>query len=167
MEDSKLKKIRAAAAAIFICAAAAGPLRSELGSGFSVSAPQLTGTGSAVSETPETIQSAEEIPLDPADEAAGDIREEPSAASAEPRAPEPALQETERRIDINSATQAELETLSGIGPARAKAIIEYRKRYGGFVTPEEITEVKGIGEGIYSRIKDDIYVSTGQTGQDQ
>ncbi len=165
MEDSKLKKIRAAAAALFICAAAAGPLRSELGSGLSVSAGK--GSEAAVSEMRETASGAAEIPPGLADEAAGDSREEPSSGPAEPRAPEPALQEPERRIDLNSATQAELETLSGIGPARAKAIIEYRKRYGGFVTPEEITEVKGIGEGIYSRIKDDIYVSTGQTGQDQ
>ena len=70
-------------------------------------------------------------------------------------------------IDLNTATQAELETLSGIGPAKARAIIDYRNRYGGFVSPEEITEVKGIGEGIYGRIKDYIYVSTGETRQDQ
>ena len=161
MEDSKLKKIRAAAAAIFICAAAAGPLRSELGSGLSVSAGK--GSEAAVSEMREAASGAAELPQVPANGTAETGSEEHPGGSAE----EQEIPGSERRIDLNSATQAELETLSGIGPARAKAIIEYRNRYGGFVTPEEITEVKGIGEGIYRRIKDDIYVSTEQAGQDK
>lgn len=62
-------------------------------------------------------------------------------------------------IDINSAGPEELQTLKGIGPAKAKAIIDYRKRYGGFTCIEEITEVKGIGEKTFEKLKDMICVS--------
>ena len=57
-------------------------------------------------------------------------------------------------ININTAGQAELESLPGIGPVKAKAIIEYRKAYKGFVAPEEIMEVRGIGKATYQKIKD-------------
>ncbi|MBQ5436131.1 MAG: helix-hairpin-helix domain-containing protein, partial [Firmicutes bacterium] len=61
-------------------------------------------------------------------------------------------------IDLNSADRSELETLKGIGPAKASAILEYRRMYGGFVCKEEIMEVKGIGQATYDKIKDKIYV---------
>ncbi len=61
-------------------------------------------------------------------------------------------------ININTAGLEELQTLKGIGPAKAQAIIDYRDKYGGFVSPEEITEVKGIGEGTYQKIKDAICI---------
>ena len=109
MEDSKLKKIRAAAAAIFICAAAAGPLRSELGSGLSVSAGK--GSGAAVSEMREAASGAAELPQVPANGTAETGSEEPPGGSAE----EQEIPGSERRIDLNSATQAELETLSKKG----------------------------------------------------
>lgn len=62
-------------------------------------------------------------------------------------------------IDLNSATQEELETLPGIGPAKARAILEYRRQYGGFVSAEEIMEVRGIGQATYDKIKDRITVN--------
>ena len=49
-------------------------------------------------------------------------------------------------------------TLSWIGEARAQAISAYREEQGGFASPEQIMEVSGIGEGIYSRIEDQIAV---------
>ena len=61
-------------------------------------------------------------------------------------------------IDLNSATQEELESLPGIGPVKAKAILEYRIVYGRFVTSEEIMEVHGIGQATYDKIKDRITV---------
>ena len=61
-------------------------------------------------------------------------------------------------IDINHASQEELMALPGIGEVKAKAIIEYRDAYGGFVSKEEIMEVKGIGQATYDRIKDLITV---------
>ncbi len=61
-------------------------------------------------------------------------------------------------INLNTASAEELCTLYGIGEARAKAIVEYRENNGGFISTEEIMRVKGIGEGIYSKIKEYIYV---------
>lgn len=59
------------------------------------------------------------------------------------------------KISINSAIQEELQTLSGIGPSIASRIIEYRKN-NTFQTLEQIKEVKGIGDGLFNKIKDDI-----------
>ena len=59
------------------------------------------------------------------------------------------------KISINSATQEGLQTLSGIGPSIASRIIEYRKN-NTFQTLEQIKEVKGIGDGLFNKIKDDI-----------
>ena len=63
-----------------------------------------------------------------------------------------------RKININTATESELDTLSGVGPATAKAIIQYRNQVGAFSSIEEIKEVKGIGDAKYSSIKDSITV---------
>lgn len=58
-------------------------------------------------------------------------------------------------VSINSASQEELETLPGIGPAIAKRIIEYRKNQS-FQTLEQVKEVKGIGEALFEKIKEQI-----------
>ena len=63
-----------------------------------------------------------------------------------------------KKININTASSEELQTLYRIGPATAKKIIEYRQTYGDFVAIEEIKEVKGIGEAIFNSIKDQISV---------
>jgi competence protein ComEA len=65
---------------------------------------------------------------------------------------------TTELININTASQSELEILPGIGPTTAQKIIEYREQNGEFVTIEEIINVSGIGPGIYDRIKDLITV---------
>lgn len=67
-------------------------------------------------------------------------------------------QEAESKVNINTANEQELMTLNGIGEARAKAIIAYREEQGSFENPEQLMEVSGIGEGIYSRIEDQIAV---------
>ena len=61
-------------------------------------------------------------------------------------------------ININTASQAELETLPGIGPTTAQKIIQYREQNGPFVSTEAIVNVSGIGPGTYERIKDLITV---------
>ena len=61
-------------------------------------------------------------------------------------------------ININTASQAELETLPGIGPSTAQKIIQYREQNGPFVSPQDIINVPGIGPGTYERIKDLITV---------
>lgn len=62
------------------------------------------------------------------------------------------------KININTATSEQLQTLSGIGEARAVAIIEYRNTYGAFSSIEDIINVNGIGEKTYEKIKDYITV---------
>jgi competence protein ComEA len=64
------------------------------------------------------------------------------------------------RINLNTATQAELENLPRIGPAIAQRIIEYRQQYGPFSAIDEIRAVEGIGEGIFAEIKDLITVES-------
>ncbi|MFQ6041430.1 MAG: helix-hairpin-helix domain-containing protein [Candidatus Poribacteria bacterium] len=57
------------------------------------------------------------------------------------------------KINLNTATVEELESLPGIGPVMAKRIIEYRNIHGPFYNIEEIKEIKGIGEKTYEKIK--------------
>lgn len=61
-------------------------------------------------------------------------------------------------ININSATLEQLMTLDGIGESKAKAIIEYRETNGPFSKIEDITNVSGIGENVYQKIKDRLTV---------
>jgi len=60
-------------------------------------------------------------------------------------------------VNINTASQAQLETLKGIGPTYAARIIAYRGEHA-FVSIEEIQEVKGIGPATFAAIKDSISV---------
>jgi len=62
-------------------------------------------------------------------------------------------------ININRATAEELMTLSGIGSARADAIIRHREARGGFNNIEEIKNVSGIGDSIFGNIRDRITVN--------
>lgn len=58
------------------------------------------------------------------------------------------------KVSINRADETELDTLPGIGPALAKAIVEYREENGGFSSLEELMEVPGIGEKKFAELKD-------------
>ena len=60
---------------------------------------------------------------------------------------------TQGKININTATEEELDTLPGIGPSTASKIIDYRKENGKFKSVEEIKEVSGIGDAKYEKIK--------------
>jgi len=60
----------------------------------------------------------------------------------------------EGKIDINTATEAELATLPGIGNGIAKRIIEYREENIGFKSVDELIMVNGIGRKKYEKIKD-------------
>lgn len=62
------------------------------------------------------------------------------------------------KININTATREELMTLKGIGGTRADAIIDYREKNGPFKTIEQIMEITGIKEGIFSKICEGICV---------
>lgn len=62
------------------------------------------------------------------------------------------------KVNINKASQEELEKISGIGPSTALKIINYRKENGKFTSKEDIKNVPGIGDIKYENIKDYIYV---------
>lgn len=62
------------------------------------------------------------------------------------------------RVNLNTAGEAELTALTGIGEAKARAIIAYRQAQGPFRAVEEIMNVEGIKEGTFSKIKDQITV---------
>lgn len=56
-------------------------------------------------------------------------------------------------VNINSASSEELQSLPGIGPAKAEAIIIYREEQGNFEKPEDLMNVSGIGEKSFEKIK--------------
>jgi competence protein ComEA len=62
------------------------------------------------------------------------------------------------KININTATVEQLETLNGIGPATAKAIVEYREANGQFKSVYELTNVKGIGEKKIAKWSDSLVI---------
>lgn len=61
-------------------------------------------------------------------------------------------------VDINSADEAALSSLNGLGPAKAAAIVQYRKEHGKFKTVDELTNVKGIGPKIVEKLKGQVEV---------
>lgn len=69
--------------------------------------------------------------------------------------------ENDGKVNLNTASEEELKTLSGIGDTRAERILEYRETNGGFGTIEELMKVEGIKEGVFDKIKDRITVNTG------
>jgi competence protein ComEA len=56
-------------------------------------------------------------------------------------------------VNLNTATAAQIATLPGIGEKAAQRIIEYREKNGGFKKPEELMNVKGIGEKSFLKLK--------------
>jgi len=66
--------------------------------------------------------------------------------------------EQSQKIDINTADKEQLMALSGIGETKAESIIRYRTEHGSFAQIEEITNVDGIGESLFQKIKEYIYV---------
>ena len=71
-------------------------------------------------------------------------------------AQEPPARTTSERpapLNLNAATEAQLEALPGIGAATAARIVEYRKKNGGFKKIEDLMNVKGIGEKSFLKLK--------------
>ena len=61
-------------------------------------------------------------------------------------------------ININKASEEELQEIPGIGPSKAKAIIEYRETNGTFTSKEQMKEISGIGEKTYEKLESYITV---------
>ena len=90
--------------------------------------------------TAGTISVQRSAPDEP-EEAVQTVMEEPSDAADD-------------RLDLNTATAAELQELPGIGEVIAQRIIDYRDLCGHFLDPEQLMEVDGIGEAKYEKIRD-------------
>lgn len=65
---------------------------------------------------------------------------------------------TNKKVSLNNATIEELQTLTGIGESKAKAIITYRETKGQFKTIEDLKNVSGIGDAIFDKIKNQITI---------
>lgn len=73
---------------------------------------------------------------------------DPGATPAPRRRKQPA-----EPVDLNAATEDQLETLPGIGPKTAAAILQYRQEHGPFQTVDELREIHGIGPKKLERIR--------------
>jgi competence protein ComEA len=61
-------------------------------------------------------------------------------------------------VDLNTATGTQLETLPGVGPATAQAIITWRQQHGGFRSVDDLLEVRGIGPAKLDALRDQVTV---------
>lgn len=68
------------------------------------------------------------------------------AYAEQPVKPAAMLSQTVQPVNINTADSSQLETLKGIGGAKAQAILDYRAQHGAFKSVEELAHVKGMGE---------------------
>ncbi len=63
-----------------------------------------------------------------------------------------------KTINVNTATAAELTALPGIGQAKADAIVKYREEHGSYRSPEDLLQVRGIGEALLTKIRPHITI---------
>ena len=61
-------------------------------------------------------------------------------------------------VNLNTASQTELETLPGVGPVTAKSILDWRQRNGRFTSVDQLTEVDGIGPARLEKLRDKVTV---------
>lgn len=71
--------------------------------------------------------------------------------------------QTRGRIDVNTADVSTLETLPGVGPARAQAIVDYRKIHGPFTSIQTLLQIRGIGAKMLAKWKMRLFISTVMT----
>ena len=63
-------------------------------------------------------------------------------------------------LNINTATQSELEGVKGLGPEKSKAIIKYRETHGNFKSMDELDNVKGFGKANVEKLKGELTVGS-------
>lgn len=66
-------------------------------------------------------------------------------------------------VDLNTASQAELESINGVGPSKAQAIIEYRKKNGPFKTVDDLDKVPGFGAKTVDAVRKQVSVGNAKT----
>lgn len=62
-------------------------------------------------------------------------------------------------VDINTAPQSELESVRGIGPVKARAIIDHRKAHGPFRSLDDLDDVRGFGKATIEKLRGDLVVA--------
>ncbi len=105
-----------------------------------------------------TQEEMERQGLDPAEMSGASDGQMNGSAGTGQNAGMTAQVQQDNRININTADEAQLTTLTGIGATRALAIIAYREENGPFAAIEDIMNVQGIKEGTFAKIKDEIVV---------
>ena len=68
-------------------------------------------------------------------------------------------------VNLNTATAGDLDGIKGIGPSKAKAIIDYRSKNGPFKSVEDLKNVKGFGEKSIAKLKAELTVSGGESAK--
>ncbi len=92
----------------------------------------------------EPVATAPVAPAQTTVEAASAVAATPAAVTGKPVTGTAA-------VNLNTASQAELESLSGIGVAKARAIVAYREAHGSFTSVDQLLEVKGIGKALLEK----------------
>lgn len=139
---------------VYVCGEVVLPGVYEFTSGMRV-ADAIMAAGGMTEEAAETywnqaavLEDGQKIYVPTKEEAAGDAESQSSEQ----------MIEQEHKINLNTASKEQLMTLSGVGSAKADAIIAYRKEQGGFQSIEDIMKIEGIKEGVFKKIKDKITV---------
>lgn len=107
----------------------------------------VNGTGSGENNSNVTAQNKIPTGVEIKSDSGGAVQDESEKKSA-----------SNGKININTATEAELETLPGVGPSTASKIVSFREKNGNFKKIEDIMNVPGIGQSKFSNMKDFICV---------
>lgn len=78
----------------------------------------------------------------------------PPGSGGQPGAPADGDAATGGKVNLNTATLAQLDTLPGVGPVLAQRILDHRARHGGFRSVGDLRQVDGIGDARYEQIKE-------------
>ena len=66
--------------------------------------------------------------------------------------------EGNKQINLNNATETDLKSIPGVGPSKAREIINYREQNGGFKNIEDLKKIKGFGEKTFEKLKEHLVV---------
>ncbi|GAB2546945.1 ComEA family DNA-binding protein [Nocardia heshunensis] len=80
------------------------------------------------------------------------------AANSPPTSGPPRPTGTPAKINLNTATESDLDTLPGVGPVTAKAILTWRTRHGRFTSVDQLAEIEGIGHSRLNRLRDRVTI---------